>query len=140
MYTGVSPSRITQYPTTYKKSNEKYSKSQTKQTDTVNRNNNSPYIRALHQDDDIYESRLNRSKSYLNVSNISRNIELKATPTKNTATKPSNQHTASNKKFAYLDDIEVETFNLPRRTRSPPKYEGYQNIKRLTDDYENIQR
>lgn len=97
-------------------------------------------MRALHNEDEIYESRLNRSKTYLNVSNVSRNVEIKATPTKNTPSKATNQYTASSKKFAYLDDVEVDTFNLPRKTRSPQKYEGYQNIKRLTDDYENIQR
>lgn len=58
----------------------------------------------------------------MNVSNVSRNTEVKATPTKNTPNKTVNQYNASGKKFAYLDEMENDSITLPRKTRSPPKF------------------
>ncbi len=40
----------------------------------------------------------------MNVSNITKNYDLKATPTKNTANKSINQYSASGKKYSYLDE------------------------------------
>ncbi len=87
----------------------------------------------MQNEEDIYGSRLNRSKSYLNVSNVSKNYELRATPMKNTPVKPANQNqnTTSARKYAYLDDMDNETFNPPRVAKSPQKYEGFQNIRGL---------
>ncbi len=76
----------------------------------------------------------------MNVSNVSKNYELKATPTKNTTTKPVNQNTVSGRKYAYLDDVDNESFNPPRVAKSPPKYELFQNMRRLTEDFEILQK
>jgi len=52
---------------------------------------------------------------------------------KNTPVKPANQNqnTTSARKYAYLDDMDNETFNPPRVAKSPQKYEGFQNIRGL---------
>ena len=42
----------------------------------------------------------------MNVSNLTRNHEPRATPTKNIANKSINQYSASGKKYHYLDDVE----------------------------------
>lgn len=64
-------------------------------------------MKALHGEDDAYTGGLNRSKSYMNVSNINKTYELKGTPTRNTMNKPTKQQIASGKKYSYLDDTDA---------------------------------